>query len=55
LRHPFDFTKVAFYDVQKAENEFAGLFDHLKHRFIDFSNVAFCDIQKADYEFSEPT
>jgi hypothetical protein len=33
--------KVAFFDAQDAENDFALLFKTLKHRFIDFTQVVF--------------
>jgi hypothetical protein len=37
--------------VQKAENRFSDLFNHLKHRFSDFTIVAYCEIQKSENEF----
>jgi signal recognition particle receptor subunit beta len=42
--------QVDFLDAHDAENDFARLFDTLKHRFIDFVIV----VQKVDYESSWP-
>jgi hypothetical protein len=49
-----DFTKVAFCDIQKADSEFSGPFDHLKHCLLDLVEVAFCDAQEAENVFAWP-
>jgi hypothetical protein len=49
-----DFAQVEFWDGQKAENEFAGPVDHLKHRFLDIAQVAFWSGQKAPNECAGP-
>jgi hypothetical protein len=49
-----DFIKVAFCDTQKADIEFSGAFDYLKHYFLDLVQVAFFDAQEAENEFSWP-
>jgi hypothetical protein len=36
-----EFVKVAFFDAHDAENDFAWLFETLKHCFIDFTKVVF--------------
>jgi hypothetical protein len=47
LKHRFiHFTKVAFCDIQKAENELSGLFDHLKNHFNDFTLVVIYDFRR---------
>jgi hypothetical protein len=50
----FDFTEVAFYDVQNADSEFSGPFAYLKHNFRDFVQVAFLDAQVAENVFQLP-
>jgi hypothetical protein len=55
MKHRFiDFTKFAFCDIQKADNEFSGPFDHLKHGFLDLARVAFWHAQRAFKEFPGP-
>jgi hypothetical protein len=39
---------VAFWAGQEAENEFKGLGDPLKHRFLGLAHVAFWACQKAE-------
>jgi hypothetical protein len=39
--HLNDFTQVAFFDAQGAENEFVWHYDTLKYRFIKFTKVVF--------------
>jgi hypothetical protein len=57
LKHRFiEFTKVAFCDIQKADNEISGPFDNLNHHFLNRGEVAFlvvfCRGQKAENDFS---
>jgi hypothetical protein len=47
-------NKVAFQDVQKADNEFSRPFTQLKHHFGDFVQVAFLNAQDAQNEFACP-
>jgi hypothetical protein len=35
-----EFTQDAFWEIQKEEYEFSGLFHYLKHHFLDLSQVA---------------
>jgi hypothetical protein len=53
LRHLSNFIKVAFFDGQDAENEFAWAFDnmihrHLKHHFHDFVQITFLNAQNVE-------
>jgi hypothetical protein len=45
------FNKVVICGGQKAGNEFLGLLNHLKYRFINFTKDAFCDNNNADIVF----
>ena len=47
----FDFTQVAIWDGQEAENEFPVPSDHLKHQFLDPTKVEFCACQEAENDF----
>jgi hypothetical protein len=49
-----EFTKVAFWDVQKADYEFPGSFAYVKHNFRDFVQVAFLHNQDAENDFARP-
>jgi hypothetical protein len=51
--HNSDFDQLAFLDAQKLQNEYAWLFNTLKHLFIDITKVVF-NVQKAEYEYSRP-
>jgi hypothetical protein len=49
MKHLFmDITQVVFCGGEKEGNDFSGLFDHMKHRFIEFNKVTYWDFQKVD-------
>jgi hypothetical protein len=51
-RRFIDFTKVAFYNVQKATYESSGPFAYVKHHFRDFVQVPFLNANDAENEFA---
>jgi hypothetical protein len=51
LKHYFDFTKVVFEEVQKANYDFPGPIAYVKHNLRDFIQVSSFNAQVAENEF----